>query len=271
MEPQKLQKGKVIRQWLEIALGALTVILGILFIVQCQILYHTNKEAMGGHPYTYDAIWKAFAPILAVVVVFGVLLIANGVLSIIFPETGRWRFQRSNQDTLSLLESRLPKDAPEGCESVYSSIKKEQKTRKIAYYISLGLCLVCIFMISCYMFNAKNFSHTESEALIEEAISCMEHVLPFVIIGFACVFISFGIGEISAKRELNYVKTALKSAKGGIKPEPKKGLDKTGIWLIRGLVLVVAIAFIAGGIFNGGAQEMLHKAVNLCSECLGLG
>ena len=33
----------------------------------------------------------------------------------------------------------------------------------------------------------------------------------------------------------------------------------------------VAAAFIIAGIVNGGALEVLIKAINICSECIGLG
>ena len=36
-------------------------------------------------------------------------------------------------------------------------------------------------------------------------------------------------------------------------------------------VLIVAIALIAVGIFNGGMRDVFVKAINICTECIGLG
>ncbi|MCQ2772121.1 MAG: hypothetical protein MJ238_02430 [Bacilli bacterium] len=267
VNPSKI---KTIRQWLEIALGVLTVVVGVLFIIRCQNLYFSNKGVLD-HPYTYETIWQAFWPIMAVVILFGLLLIACGVLSLIFPTTGRWRFSRSNQESLSLLESRLPKDVVEGCEANYASIKKARKTRLVAYIIAAVICLISFVMISLYLFNPKNFQGTGASDHIKEATRCMEHVVPFVILGFGGVFIAFTVSEISAKKELDDVKAVLKASKGGIKPAPKKSINAKVLWAIRGSVLLVAIVFVVWGVINGGAAEMLKKAVNLCSECLGLG
>nr|WP_251616997.1 CD1871A family CXXC motif-containing protein [Pumilibacter muris] len=33
----------------------------------------------------------------------------------------------------------------------------------------------------------------------------------------------------------------------------------------------MAVSFIIAGIFNGGARDVLIKAVNICTECIGLG
>jgi hypothetical protein len=37
------------------------------------------------------------------------------------------------------------------------------------------------------------------------------------------------------------------------------------------VLIVLAVAFILMGIANGGARDVLIKAVNICTECVGLG
>lgn len=41
-------------------------------------------------------------------------------------------------------------------------------------------------------------------------------------------------------------------------------------WL-RPALYIAAIALVAFGILNGGARDVLVKAVNICTECIGLG
>lgn len=43
------------------------------------------------------------------------------------------------------------------------------------------------------------------------------------------------------------------------------------IGVLRAAALVLAAAAIAAGILNGGMRDVLVKAVNLCTECVGLG
>lgn len=35
--------------------------------------------------------------------------------------------------------------------------------------------------------------------------------------------------------------------------------------------LFVAVLLLAGGIYSGQTQEVLHKAIFICLECIGLG
>ena len=37
------------------------------------------------------------------------------------------------------------------------------------------------------------------------------------------------------------------------------------------LLLTAAVGFIVAGVFNGSARDVLYKAVNICTECVGLG
>lgn len=43
---------------------------------------------------------------------------------------------------------------------------------------------------------------------------------------------------------------------------------KTALWAA---LIFAAVCLIALGVVNGGAQDVLAKAVNICSECIGLG
>ena len=41
--------------------------------------------------------------------------------------------------------------------------------------------------------------------------------------------------------------------------------------IIQGILFALAAALIAAGILNGGAGDLLAKAVLICTECIGLG
>ncbi|MBR2529382.1 MAG: thioredoxin [Blautia sp.] len=36
-------------------------------------------------------------------------------------------------------------------------------------------------------------------------------------------------------------------------------------------LIAIAIGLIVVGVFNGSAQDVLYKAINICTECVGLG
>ena len=54
-------------------------------------------------------------------------------------------------------------------------------------------------------------------------------------------------------------------------PEPFAAQDTRSPRLTRCFLLAAAIALIALGVLNGGMRDVLVKAINICTECIGLG
>lgn len=40
---------------------------------------------------------------------------------------------------------------------------------------------------------------------------------------------------------------------------------------LRAALLALAAALIVAGVLNGGLRDVLYKAKNICTECIGLG
>ena len=63
------------------------------------------------------------------------------------------------------------------------------------------------------------------------------------------------------------------------KPSIEKSVDEKRyiknenifIWIVRAIIFVVAVTFIILGVFNNGMKEVFVKAINICTECIGLG
>ena len=49
------------------------------------------------------------------------------------------------------------------------------------------------------------------------------------------------------------------------------GFTKLAVRMLRILLLASAAAMIIIGVLNGGMRDVFVKAVNICSECIGLG
>ena len=53
--------------------------------------------------------------------------------------------------------------------------------------------------------------------------------------------------------------------------KPRQQDRKSYVVLLRGFLLVAAVAMIILGLANGEAGTVLQKAVNICLECIGIG
>lgn len=59
------------------------------------------------------------------------------------------------------------------------------------------------------------------------------------------------------------------------RPEAQAGCSRsgktTGRNVIRVIIAAAAVALIVLGVMNGGMFDVLVKAINICTECIGLG
>ena len=60
-----------------------------------------------------------------------------------------------------------------------------------------------------------------------------------------------------------------KASKNAIRMKPQA--EPKHVNILRAVVLIAAVLLIIAGIVNGGALDVLVKAINICTECVGLG
>ena len=94
--------------------------------------------------------------------------------------------------------------------------------------------------------------------IVSEKLDRLAPVI-FIAVGLLVLGIILGARDPSADRPAK--------ADGPVRPrgEPKHRL------LIQTVIVVAAVALIILGILNGSAGDVLVKAINICSECIGLG
>ena len=89
-------------------------------------------------------------------------------------------------------------------------------------------------------------------------------------------------GAVNAKPEINVdaakLQTGADTAKLQIDADTAKrnenrqpGMVPGMVLILRAALLAAAVVFIAIGIINGSAYDVFSKAVNICTECVGLG
>jgi hypothetical protein len=69
-------------------------------------------------------------------------------------------------------------------------------------------------------------------------------------------------------KELELLKTAPKQSR--VAPKKPNSTQDWLSWLRIGLLILAAVILL-GGALAGGARDVLTKAANICTECIGLG
>ena len=247
-----------------IVLSCIIVITGICFIVACIHIYNS-----GARPFTRESIYAHFISIVVPVIICAVGIIGGMVLSFFPLERVKIKGIIDTGAVLNRLNKKI--DISKCDIDTQEKIKKERKLRLFTNAFCIDAIIVCIVISLIYGLNKSNFPAIDING---EMIDAMLFILPCVIVGLGAIYATVLIGNASYARELSLVKKALATAKASNSGQWSvvSGQKNEKILLgARLTILVIAITFIVIGIFNGGMANVLQKAVNICTECIGLG
>ena len=246
-----------------IVLSLMLIATGILLMIACVNIYK-----IGNRPFTVANISKAFAKI-AIPVWSTVALAVIGLIAMPFwPDEKRHvKAIKEKKSTLALLQKKLNVDACD--QNTLALIKKEQKTHTVLQISAIAIVCAVAIPAVIYAFNFNNYSADYNASVIA---ACL-WILPcsFVAMGVAIAFMY--LENASVERQIGYVKSAIAQSKT-VSPAVQgetSSRHKNLVLGIRIALLIAAIALIIAGILNGGMADVLAKAVNICTECIGLG
>lgn len=266
---KKLQVEKIQKIY-SIVIGVFVVAMGIAIVCVAADIYYSGQgtDVLFSRENVGERLQMLAIPLI--------LLIGAIALGAVFPAynmTAKYH----TEDALHIILEK-----PASCEDVkYRATEQEYKKLTNAKYIVMGIkvcaLLGCTIAELCYLLNAANFSGTDITA---EMLSMTKNVLPFILITFV-VLIAATIGNaVISRRQLNTLKTLIKFGNGitqdnceihGITRIKQFFASDVILIVIRVIVLVVGVTFIILGTVNGGAHDVLVKAINICTECIGLG
>lgn len=257
----------IINKIYTISITVLSVIVGLIFILCAYSIYYKGLEIRVEQPnyqiYNEEILGKylifAFIPFI-----LWVLLIIGGVIiSHLFPLNTKKKFKVDELETYYKLSKRIPK-YDENYASQYKIINKEKNFRKIGLLITSILSILCMIYPARYLFDKDNFA---ANKVIEAKLMAL-NVLPWIAFVFIIFAVYLVIYTNSIKKELVQIKEILKTYKTKITKEEKD--YNLAINITRISVLVVGIVFVILGVINGGVNDVLQKAINICTECIGL-
>lgn len=165
------------------------------------------------------------------------------------------RALRAPEERVRALRASIPEIPPE--------CKAEEKKRRNVRLIAAFICLVCAIAAGVYLLDPENFSSLELESVMGVLIL---RVAPWAALALAAVCAASVISGRSAQRELELLRSVAK------RPEADAPAAKRfPLAPIRAVLYAAAVALTVLGVLNGGLWDVLVKAINICTECIGLG
>ena len=246
-----------------IATSIFAVLLGIAFIVCCAHLFFTG----GDQPYNREIVGKYLLGLLAPSVITAALVAFGFVYSIFDSSKESNDAKRTNGDILAAMAPRF--ELAKLDEATKNAVTKERSKRRtsaiISYAVSAILAVAALIVLIKAEYTVDNLNG--------DVIAALAVVLPLAVGAVAIHVIKAYVAEKSAEIEIQLLKDAQKA---GFKPEKPATLvetegEKTAVLVAKIAVLALGAIFLILGIANGGAGDVLAKAVKICTECIGLG
>lgn len=250
-------KIKRIHRWYSWILAAILAVLGVLFILSCIDIFTS-----GPHPFNPGSITLRFRRI-AVPVLIGVIGIWGGIaLNLLLPLEPQ-RTKGTVSPKIITLRLRQKADV--------QPVQKEIRLRLILR-AATGVFFACLMIYPLiYFLKPGHFTTTNLNA---DVIKGLLIALIPAIVGLGLCLSCRLLVNASYRRETAIYKQALADGKR-VSPnqsEEKPSKHRNGILLVIKIAMtMLAVVFIVVGIFNGGAKDVLDKAIAICTECIGLG
>lgn len=271
-------KQEKIRLYYGIFLSVFTCALGVTFIAVALTILSQGGWQQGA--YSRELVGKVLFPVSIPFYIWILAIIAGFVLSVLYPLNSKKSPAKIKESvTLKRLSSRLPVGEGEEYQEDMRKIHVEKRSRIIVYSACAAVCFACGIACAVYLLRPANFNGEANELMLK----MFAIVGPNVLGAFAaCIGVTF-YEKYSMLREITVLKHLISSNRGNpviavnkpanpVLSKIKRVISsKYFIWGARGAVAILAVTFIILGIFNGGVQDLLIKAIKICTECIGLG
>lgn len=251
-----MKKKENLLRW---ALTAATVLLVALLAWQCLDIYlvgnsPANLDANGLYiqrVYRAEDVITRLSGLRIWAVAYLVLLIA--ALAMI-PGGKAPAISLEPDNRLRLMKKKLT-DLPENAQA-------EEALRKKIRLGAGAIVLVCAVMSLIFLLNREHFTSWDLEKTMG---GMLKHTLPWIITAFAAVIGAAFLCRRSMEREIQLLKGIPGSKAVDVAAKPAY------LPVVRIVLYALAVILIVTGIGNGGMRDVLIKAINICTECIGLG
>lgn len=249
---------------LKAATAVMAVVLGVLFIIAVCHLYYTGGET----PYSRERVGDYLAWLIIPGIITLLLVIAGIIYNLVTGESDVAPTERTKGELLESFKSRYDLNSLNGQEAALA--RKLERRRNIIDFAVSQISAICFVFILDYLLFIAKFSVENMNA---EIMSAFAVCLPIAALGIGIHAVRAYFSERSAGEELEALRAAVKNnGAQSVKKQPQKKEKRVNTLLItRIAVAAIAVILTVAGIFNGGMEDVLQKAVKICTECIGLG
>ena len=218
---------------------------------------------MGSRPFSPESVAEAFEPIALPVYLCLGLIAVGFLLELILPvNTAKPKLKRQTALLLHRMSSRTDLNA---CSEELRTAVLAQRSRRVKHSrIRTVLLIVCSAAFLCYGANPANFHQTEINSSMARAMMVM---IPCLAPCFCYAIYVARVNEASMDAEI----ALLKQAPAEARIQPAAANNGNRVRNVRIALVVLGVAFLVYGYITGGTVDVLTKAINICTECVGLG
>lgn len=251
------------KQWIHIIysilLSAAIIAAGLCLMAACLQIYQSGGEQI----YTPAKVAAAFKPIsVPVYICLGLILVSFLLPLFLQPAPGKP--PKGKTPAMQLSRLKATRDPHAADENKKAALKKLSRGLCRLYTFCAVACAVCAGVFLTYALNGANFTRDNSQ-ITQSVVASMYVLLP-------CLTVAFGCGVFTvyrARRNMEKQAALLKQCP----PLAEKAVPRTGRLqpVVGYVVLGLSLGLMLYGLLTGGWQDVLTKAVNICTECVGLG
>ena len=243
-----------------IVLSIVIVIAGICLMAGC-----LSISQSGDQPFSRESVAATFSGIAFPVILCLVMTILSFLFEGISPSekesTPKFKPYQAIVNRLHLTRDFMNCD-----EALRQEIMGLQKKRRTLITIRTVILAVSSIAFLIYALNSSHFHQSEINSSM---INAMLVLIPCLLVSFAySLYVSLTDDKLLEK-EIELIKKIPSLEQERVKPEPFD--DSKRMNYIRCTVIAFALFFMISGFIAGGTIDVLAKAINICTECIGLG
>ena len=243
----------------KILLSVSIVLAGICLIAGCLSIYYA------GNGYSREIVNEMFSKICVPVYICLALVIGSFIVNAVIPQQIKTKPSKDYRQILKNMYAK--KDLQAADDAILKQINKEHKKRNIYRIVLVSIAVAAAFVFLSFALNSNNFHQTE---ITDSMIKAMCVLLPCAAVVFGFAVFTFYANSKSMKNEFELVKQ-LPNAETAKECEAAIDTNEKKIKILKWCLLSVGIAVLVFGAVMGGFADVLTKAINICTECIGLG